>query len=121
MQNLNSHSLQRMCVFFLMTTNRLSYKAIVISNNSDAKKNCLNILKNGNFKKITKNEKSFSPKRCTNLGTTPNIHSHYCYILKVYSINAFHLILPQCSKNLKKSTIFVKVLLFESEGKINIF
>ena len=51
MQNLNSHSLQRMCVFFLMTTTRLSYKAIVISNNSDAKKNCLNILKNGNFKK----------------------------------------------------------------------
>ena len=39
MQNLNSHSLQRMCVFFLMTTTRLSYKAIVISNtNSDAKK-----------------------------------------------------------------------------------
>ena len=39
MQNLNSHSLQRMCVFFLMTITRLSYKAIVISNtNSDAKK-----------------------------------------------------------------------------------
>ena len=110
MQNLNSHSLQRMCVFFLMTTTRLSYKAIVISNNSDAKKNCLNILKNGNFKKITKNEKSFSPKRCTNLGTTPNIHSHYCYILKVYSINAFHLILPQCSKIWKKNAIFGEVL-----------
>ena len=59
MQNLNSHSLQRMCVFFLMTTTRLSYKAIVISNtNSDAKKknNCPNItiILHGNFKKLQK-------------------------------------------------------------------
>ena len=54
MQNLNSHSLQRMCVFFLMTTTRLSYKAIVISNNSDAKKNCLNILKMAILKKLQK-------------------------------------------------------------------
>ena len=63
------------------------------------KNNCPNItiILHGNFKKITKNEQSFSPKRCTNLGTTPNIHSHYCYILKVYSINAFHLMLPLCS------------------------
>ena len=59
MQNLNSHSLQRMCVFFLMTITRLSYKAIVISNtNSDAKKNnncpSITIILHGNFKKLQK-------------------------------------------------------------------